>query len=99
MFWLCHCRDQLTDGTLVPRNPDLYYGARPEQLHWKVRRDLEGSIVPSTQQDLPIVPKFFLEVESPDGSLLVASRQACYDGALGARGILSLQSYRCEDDK
>ncbi|GKU08396.1 unnamed protein product [Fusarium langsethiae] len=91
--------DQLTDGTLVPGNPDLYYGARPEQLHRKVRRDLEGKIVPSTQQDLPIVPNFFLAVKGPDGSLSVASRQACYDGALGARGILSLQSYRCEDDK
>ncbi|KND86604.1 hypothetical protein TOPH_08723, partial [Tolypocladium ophioglossoides CBS 100239] len=30
----------------------------------------------------------------PDGSLSVASRQACYDGALGARGIHSLQSYK-----
>ncbi|KAG5756705.1 hypothetical protein H9Q70_000683 [Fusarium xylarioides] len=89
--------DALTDGTLVPGNPDLYYGARPEQLHRKVRRDLEGKIIPSTQQDLPIVPNFFLAVKGPDGSLSVASRQACYDGALGARGILSLQSYCCED--
>ena len=24
--------DHLTDGTLVPGNPDVYYGARPEQL-------------------------------------------------------------------
>jgi hypothetical protein len=89
--------DQLTDGTLVPGNPDLYYGARPEQLHRKVRRDLEGKIIPSTQHDLPIVPNFFLAVKGPDGSLSVASRQACYDGALGARAILSLQSYCCED--
>ncbi|EXK26998.1 hypothetical protein ACKLNR_014539 [Fusarium oxysporum f. sp. zingiberi] len=89
--------DQLTDGTLVPGNPDLYYGARPEQLHRKVRRELKGKIIPSTQQDLPIAPNFFLAVKGPDGSLSVASRQACYDGALGARGILSLQSYCCED--
>jgi hypothetical protein len=27
--------DHLTDGTLVPGNPDLYYGARPEQLDLK----------------------------------------------------------------
>ncbi|KND91538.1 hypothetical protein TOPH_03861, partial [Tolypocladium ophioglossoides CBS 100239] len=32
-------------------------------------------------------------VKGPDRSLSVASRQACYDGALGARGIHSLQSY------
>ncbi|KAH6976808.1 hypothetical protein EDB80DRAFT_757450 [Ilyonectria destructans] len=65
--------DHLTDGTLVPGNPDLYYGARPEQLDREVRREPD--------------------VKGPDGSLPVASRQACYDGALGARGIHSLQSY------
>ncbi|KAF5019180.1 hypothetical protein F66182_8830 [Fusarium sp. NRRL 66182] len=85
--------DPLTDGTLVPGNPDLYYGSRPEQLDRAVRKGLEGEIVPSTQLDLPIAPNFFLAVKGPDGSLSVASRQACYDGALGARGILSLQSY------
>lgn len=46
--------DHLTDGTLVPGNPDLYYGARPEQLDREVRREPDGHIIPSTQQDLPI---------------------------------------------
>lgn len=86
--------DNLTDETLVPGNPDLYYGARPEQIDLDIRRELEGQIVPSTQYDLPIAPNFFLEVKGPDGSLSVASRQAAYDGALGARAIRSLQSYR-----
>ncbi|PNY25119.1 Uncharacterized protein TCAP_04944 [Tolypocladium capitatum] len=45
------------------------------------------------QQDLPLSPNFFLDVKGPDGSLAVASRQACYVGALGARGMHSLQSY------
>ncbi|KAK7431674.1 hypothetical protein QQZ08_001893 [Neonectria magnoliae] len=85
--------DHLTDGTLVPGNPDVYYGARPEQLDRNIRRELNGQIIPSTQQDLPLSPNFFLEVKGPDGSLSVASRQACYDGALGARGMHSLQSY------
>ena len=85
--------DHLTDGTLVPGNPDIYYGARPEQLDRRVRDELSGHIIPSTQDDLPIVPNFFLAAKGPDGSLAVAGRQASYDGGLGARGMHSLESY------
>lgn len=85
--------DHLTDGTLVPGNPDIYYGARPEQLHRRVRDELSGHIIPSTHDDLPIVPNFFLAAKGPDGSLAVASKQASYDGSLGARGMQSLLSY------
>jgi len=52
--------DPLTDGTLKPGNPDIYYGARPEQLSREVRDELGGQVVPSTQHDLPIAPNFFL---------------------------------------
>ncbi|OBT85149.1 hypothetical protein VE02_05604 [Pseudogymnoascus sp. 03VT05] len=83
----------ISDGTLVPGNPDLYYGARPEQVDQNIRRELSRRIVPSTQHDLPVAPNFFLQVKGPDGSLAVASRQASYDGALGARAIHSLQSF------
>lgn len=89
--------ESLTNGTIGDANPDRYYGARPEQLNLRVREELEGHIVPSTQHDLPIVPSFFLEVKGPDGSLAVAERQACYDGALGARGIYKLQSYGLDE--
>jgi len=89
--------NHLMDGTLVPGNPDRYYGARPEQLDWRVRTELSGHIIPSTQHDLPIAPTFFLAAKGPDGSLAVAGRQASYDGALGARGIQSLQSYRQDE--
>ena len=85
--------DHLTDGTISPGNPDLFHGARPEQLNPRIRNELNGRIVPSTQKDLPIAPNFFLAAKGPDGTLAVAGRQACYDGALGARGIHSLQSY------
>lgn len=44
--------DHLTDGTHVCAKPDLYYGARPEQLHRQVRRHLSGLVVLSTQDDL-----------------------------------------------
>ncbi|KAI1501819.1 hypothetical protein F5X99DRAFT_408629 [Biscogniauxia marginata] len=83
----------LTDGSLVPGNPDRYEGARPEQLNRQIRSKLGGYVVPSTQHDLPIAPNFFLAVKGPDGSSAVAGRQACYDGALGARGIQVLRSY------
>lgn len=85
--------DHLTDGTLVPGNPDRYDGARPEQLDVQIQVELNHQIVPSMQHDLPIAPNFFLAVKGPDGSASVAKRQACYDGALGARGLHSLQEY------
>ncbi|KAI3322579.1 hypothetical protein HD806DRAFT_523379 [Xylariaceae sp. AK1471] len=62
-------------------------------LHRQIRTELEGHIVPSTQHDLPIAPNFFLAAKGPDDSPAVVERQACYDGALGARAIRSLQTY------
>jgi hypothetical protein len=88
--------DHLIDGTLVPGNLDIYYSARPEQLDRRVRDELSGHIIPSTQGDLPIVLNFFLAAKGLDRSLAVAGRQASYNGALGARGIHSLESYRQE---
>ncbi|KAI1820135.1 hypothetical protein F4861DRAFT_533893 [Xylaria intraflava] len=85
--------DCLTDNTLVAGNPDRYYGALLEQLNQQLQEKLNKRIIPSTQKDLPIAPNFFLAVKGPDGSLPVAARQACYDGALGARGMHSLQTY------
>lgn len=57
--------EPLTDGTLKPGNPDIYYGARPEQLSRQVRTELSGHIIPSTQHDLPLVPNFFLAAKGP----------------------------------
>ncbi|KAH0492598.1 hypothetical protein TgHK011_007545 [Trichoderma gracile] len=85
--------EYLTDDTLVPGKPDLYYGARPEQLNPDIRSALSGQIVPTAQEELPIAPNFFLEIKGPGANAEVAPRQVCYDGALGARGIQSLQSY------
>jgi hypothetical protein len=83
----------LTDDVLIAAKPDLYCGARPEQLNRRVRNDLNSYIIPSTSDDLPITPNFFLAAKGPDGTAAVARRQACYNGALGARGINSLHSY------
>ncbi|KAF5649192.1 hypothetical protein F52700_716 [Fusarium sp. NRRL 52700] len=62
-------------------------------LHKEVRRALDNHIVPSTQDDLPVLPNNFVEVKGPDGSLSVATRQALYDVTLGTRGFQSLLSY------
>ncbi|EEP77858.1 predicted protein [Uncinocarpus reesii 1704] len=70
----------LTDGTLASAKPDHFY-------------DLSHDIIPSTQNDLPMAPNFFLEAKGPDRSLAVATQQACYDGALGTCGMHALQSY------
>ncbi|QSS53757.1 hypothetical protein I7I53_01118 [Histoplasma capsulatum var. duboisii H88] len=83
----------LTDGTLSSAKPDHFFGARPEQLNRSTREALSDRIIPSTQDNLPMAPNFFVEAKGPDGSLAVATRQACYDGALGARGMHALQSY------
>lgn len=83
----------LTDYDLTAAKPDLYYGARPEMLQRQVRDDLSKHIIPSKQDHLPAAPNSFLEAKGPDGSGAVAGRQACYSGALGARGMQSLQSY------
>jgi hypothetical protein len=86
--------DHLTDGTIAPGKPDLFYGAHPEQLDRRIRLELSSRIIPSTLDDLPIAPNFFLEAKGPDGSAVVARRQACYDGALGASGFYSLLPVR-----
>jgi hypothetical protein len=82
----------LTDGTLPPAKPGHFFGARPEQLHLRVRQELGDHIVPS-DEDLPILPNFFLEARDPNVAVGVGQRQACYDGALAARAIQTLQSY------
>jgi hypothetical protein len=78
---------------LTAAKPNLYYGARSEQLDQRVCKKLSGHIIPSTQDHLPIAPNFFLAAKEPSGTAKVARKQACYDGALGARGMHSLQSY------
>jgi hypothetical protein len=82
--------DYLTDGTLALGKLDLFYSACLEQLDKRICNELSSSIILSTQEDLLIAPNFFLAVKGLDGSAVVAKRQACYDSALGARGMQSL---------
>jgi hypothetical protein len=82
--------DLLTDSTIVAANLDLFYGACPEQLDRRIRDKLSSHIILSTMEDKPMAPNFYLEAKGLDGSAAVARRQACYDGAIGARGMQSL---------
>ncbi len=85
--------EPLTDGTLVDPKPDFYDGATPAQIDRRIRTQLGSYIIPSTQQHRPALPNFFTEGKGPCGSLDVAKRQACYDGAVGARGVHELRSF------
>ena len=82
----------ITDGIALAK-PDYYYGAQPEQIHPHVRNELSKHIIPSNHTHLPVVPNFFLEAKGPDGSAAVARRQACHNGAMGARAMQSLRSF------
>ena len=84
----------LTDGTIVDAKPDISYGARPEQLDPRVREELSAYVVPSTNQSAPILPNNSTEGKGPGGTWMVADQQTCYAGALGARAMQHLQSYR-----
>ena len=85
--------EPLTDGTLVDAKPDLYDGVYPTQLDPRIRKELGPYIIPSTQQGAPLLPNFFMETKGPDGSGAVAQRQACYNGAIGARAMRAVQMY------
>lgn len=85
--------DDMAPDIFKKPKPDLYWGARAEQIDRRVRQDLSSQIVPSTKDSYPVAPNFFLEIKGPDGSAAVKMRQACYDGALGARAMQALQSY------
>lgn len=91
--------EPLTDGTIVDAKPDFYDGANPAQIDRRIREELNSHIIPSNKQHAPALPNFFTEGKGPDGSAAVATRQACYDGALGARAMHSLQMYGVENSK
>ncbi|KAM5347059.1 hypothetical protein ACJ41O_010064 [Fusarium nematophilum] len=88
--------EPLTDDTIAPPKPDIYYGSYPEELAEPARNELASHIIPSTMLDKPMAPNFFLEVRGPDAGPAGATRQARYDGAIGSRAMHSLQNYGAE---
>ncbi|KAM3556124.1 hypothetical protein MY1884_005224 [Beauveria asiatica] len=85
--------DSLTDGTTVNAVPDLYDGSHPVDINIAIRQELSKTIIPTSHDHAPAAPNFFLEAKPPSDGIDVAKRQACLDGALGARAMHSLQNY------
>jgi hypothetical protein len=83
----------LTDGTFINAQPDFYYNVSPDQLDPHVQKKLKSYIVPSVNDRASMLPNNFTEGKGPGGTRAVTKRQACYDGALGARAMQHLQSY------
>lgn len=87
----------ITDGSIVKAKPDKYDGARASEINKDVRAELDNFIMPSTDRNVPVLPNFFVEAKGPSGSGAVGKRQACYDGALGARAMHEMQAYATGD--
>lgn len=90
-----------TDDVVRPK-PDFFDGAQLRGIHERVKdvddeRNLCSSIIPTKHPSVPVAPNLFLEAKGPDGSAAVVRRQACYDGAYGARAMHGLQNYGKEE--
>ncbi|KAJ3499422.1 hypothetical protein NLG97_g356 [Lecanicillium saksenae] len=85
--------DSITNGTTVDAVPEWYDGSRAKEISKNVRQDLNKIIMPTSRARAPVLPNFFIEAKAPRGGADVAKRQACLDGAIGARALHSLQSY------
>ncbi|KAH6662170.1 hypothetical protein B0J14DRAFT_707781 [Halenospora varia] len=85
--------DPIANNTTVDAKPDFHDGTRLGDVDKQVQGGLKHFIIPTGHRTAPVAPNFFLEAKGPRGGTDVAKRQACYDGALGARGMHKLQSY------
>lgn len=86
-------------GLVIPK-PDFFDGEAHESEYFQIRKDLNKVIIPSKDNACPYLPNFFGEFKGGPGGIgrMVAERQACYDGAFGARGMHRLQNYTKNDD-
>ncbi|KAL3490934.1 hypothetical protein BJX62DRAFT_237700 [Aspergillus germanicus] len=73
--------------------PDFYNGTLAAECDKVVRQLLGSSIIPSTQDHLPIAPNFFCGGKGPDGSHAMGDRQVLENRALGARTMHNLQRF------
>ena len=78
--------DPIAERIVIPQ-PDYYEGELPEPGNRQLREQLDTSIVPCARSHYPFLPNFFAEAKGPDGTGAVAERQACHDGAIGARAM------------
>ncbi|KAF7544205.1 hypothetical protein G7046_g9835 [Stylonectria norvegica] len=83
----------ITDEATVKAIPDFFDGAHPRSINKDVSNTLGRYIIPTNHATVPVLPNFFLEAKAPKGGSDVALRQACIDGACGARAMHQLQNY------
>ena len=83
----------LDDDTIKAATTDIYYGSHTSNVDKKIRDQLDGLIVPCTNDTFPIIPNFSIEAKGPDGKHKVALLQACYAGAVGVRAMHALRTY------
>jgi hypothetical protein len=94
--------DSMTGGATVKAMPDFFDGARPGDIHSKIRDENEEGnlnklIIPTRHASAPVAPNFFLEVKAPKGGSDVALRQALHNGAIGTRAMHALKNYGAEE--
>lgn len=85
--------DSITGDTTVNAVPDFFDGIHPVSIKKEVRTSLNKMIIPTNHGQAPVAPNFFLEAKAPEGGAGVLRRQACLDGAYGARAMHALQNY------
>ncbi|KAI1283600.1 hypothetical protein F5Y07DRAFT_350095 [Xylaria sp. FL0933] len=85
----------ITNESTTKPKPDAFDGAHPTAIDKQIRskRDIYPLIIPTKYMHVPVAPNFFVEVKSQSGDPAVLKRQACYDGAYGARAMHCLQNY------
>lgn len=86
----------VTDAELVTPQPDYYDGIRTGPENKLLRQHHDRIIVPAA--DAPFLPNFFTEVKAPRGSIDVATTQAVYDGAFGARAMHCIRNTGSSND-
>lgn len=75
--------DSMTNDLTVRPKPDIYDGARRNQIHSRIRQELGQFVIVTKNDGNSILPNFFVEVKAPKGSSDVVQWQACYNGANG----------------
>ena len=93
----CNNWEAFGNANLVIPQPDYLEGARQSAQNEEVRHRLGPIIMPFAAYEALFLPNFFTEAKGLRGTLDVAQRQACYDGALGTRGMHVLQNVGSEE--
>ncbi|KAI0428529.1 hypothetical protein F5Y09DRAFT_357719 [Xylaria sp. FL1042] len=85
----------ITNESASKPKPDVFDGAHPDDIDKRIRsdEDIYPLIIPTKYLHAPVAPNFFIEVKGQSGDPAVLKRQACYDGAYGARAMHCLQNY------